>query len=89
MEQPTRVVYYSGGSSLLFIILFIIFLTYGFWFWWIFLILVPFSLTPIMYYRVYNIGKNKETAKNTAEQTSLVRGQANEMDAFYAKQLVL
>ena len=78
--QDYRVVYYSGGSGLLFTILFFLFLSYGFWYFWIFGIFIALSFTPMIYYRV-RVVEVEETEK-------LVR-RKSEIEAFYETRLQL
>ena len=70
------IIYYSHGFSILFITLFLIMIFNGIFIWWIwiFLVLAPFSYTPVLYYRARPRKKNEETL-------SLV--EQNEVKDFY------
>jgi hypothetical protein len=82
--ETNKVVYYSGGSGLLFLVLFLIFLGCGFWFFWIFAILIPLSLSPMIYYRYYRV----YVPPDVEEKQGLVK-RKSELEAFYEHQLKL
>lgn len=71
-----ELIYYSHGFTLLFVSIFFIMLSSGIWFWWVwlFLILAPFSYTPVLYYR-------RPTPKPSEESLSLV--ERENVKSFY------
>jgi len=72
-----NIIYYSHGFSILFVTLFLIMLFNGIYIWWIwlFLVLAPFSYTPVLYYRTRPKKTNKEETLSLVEQ--------NEVKDFY------
>ncbi|MAD23028.1 MAG: hypothetical protein CMO44_02505 [Verrucomicrobiales bacterium] len=72
-----ELIYYSHGFGILFLSLFFIMVFNGIWFWWIwvFLVLAPFSYTPVIYYR--------RRRKKTGDEETLSLVEQKEVKAFY------
>lgn len=75
------IVYYSAGSSVFFLALLLLLLGYGFWFWWIFLVFLPLSFAPMLWYR------RRVVQAAAAEKETLVTN--NELNEFLGQQLKL
>ncbi len=65
-----ELIYYSHGFTLLFVSIFFIMLSSGIWFWWVwlFLILAPFSYTPVLYYRRPKPSESEESLSLVEQQ---------------------
>ena len=75
------IVYYSAGSSVFFLAVMFLLLGYGFWFWWIFIVFLPLSFAPMLWYR------RQVVQASLVEQQTLVT--KNEFNEFLGQQLKL
>ena len=71
-----ELIYYSHIFGILFISLFFIMIFNGIWWWyvWLFLILAPFSYTPVIYYR---------RRRKTTDDETLSLVEQRQVKAFY------